>query len=140
MLPGDRRKRRSITAARADVAASLALPSHRREAAINAIAAQANLLALNATIEVARATQHVADQAGSIQQESTAAIASIEQVTTVISEVSAMQHTIASAVEEQTVASATGSTKTRVTRAVEAAHELAAMSDRLHQVVATYRH
>jgi methyl-accepting chemotaxis protein len=77
-----------------------------------------------------------------------------------------MQHTIASAVEEQTattaeisrsvgdaaagtdriaqtvsaVATATESTNSSVTRAIDAAHELAAMSEQLHKVVATYRH
>jgi methyl-accepting chemotaxis protein len=159
-------------------------------ATINAIAAQTNLLALNATIEAARAgetgkgfavvagevkdlaqetaqaTQGIADQVAAIQKESQAAITSIEQITEVISEISAMQHTIASAVEEQTaataeisrsvndaasgtdqiahtvsvVATAAESTSASVTQAVGAAHELAVTSDQLHRVVATYRH
>jgi methyl-accepting chemotaxis protein len=159
-------------------------------ATINSIAAQTNLLALNATIEAARAgesgkgfavvagevkdlaqetaqaTRQIADQVSAIQQESAEAIASIERITEVIAEISGMQHTIASAVEEQTattaeisrsvgdaaagtdriaqtvsaVAKATESTNSSVTRAIDAAHELAAMSDQLHKVVATYRH
>jgi methyl-accepting chemotaxis protein len=116
--------------------------------------------------ETAQATRQIADQVTAIQQESSEAIASIERITEVISEISAMQHTIASAVEEQTattteisrsvgdaaagtdriaqtvsaVATATESTESSVTHAIDATHELAAMSDQLHQVVATFRH
>jgi methyl-accepting chemotaxis protein len=92
---------------------------------ITSIAGQTNLLALNATIEAARAgdagkgfavvasevkslaqdteaaTEQIASMLGRIQEESAHAVTSMDQVRSVIQEISESQLTIASAVEEQ---------------------------------------
>lgn len=92
---------------------------------ITSIAGQTNLLALNATIEAARAgdagkgfavvasevkslaqdtesaTEQIATMLGRIQEESALAVSAMDQVRTVIQEISTSQLTIASAVEQQ---------------------------------------
>jgi methyl-accepting chemotaxis protein len=94
--------------------------------AITAIAEQTNLLALNATIEAARAgergkgfavvagevkelaaqtaaaTDNVRQRIGAIRRDSTDAVSAIERITGYIHQVSDLQTTIASAVDEQT--------------------------------------
>jgi methyl-accepting chemotaxis protein len=98
---------------------------------IQAIAGQTNLLALNATIEAARAgeagrgfavvasevkslaaqtaraTEEIAAQIGSIQTATADAVQAIEQVNTIIEEMSTIASTVASTVEEQNAAVAT---------------------------------
>jgi methyl-accepting chemotaxis protein len=95
---------------------------------IQEIAAQTNLLALNATIEAARAgeagkgfavvasevkqlanqtskaTDEIAQQISTIQSTATSAVEAINQVNTVIEQISGYSTTIASAVEEQSSA------------------------------------
>ncbi len=95
---------------------------------IQSIAAQTNLLALNATIEAARAgeagrgfavvaqevkslaaqtaraTEDIAHQIGAIQVASTDAAKAIDNVSSVIEEMSSMAASVASAVEEQNAA------------------------------------
>jgi methyl-accepting chemotaxis protein len=92
---------------------------------INDIAGQTNLLALNATIEAARAgeagkgfavvapevknlanqtakaTEEIATQIGSVQEETTSAVDAIEKIRGIIGEVNDIATTISSAVEEQ---------------------------------------
>jgi len=98
---------------------------------IQAIAGQTNLLALNATIEAARAgdagrgfavvasevkslasetakaTEEIAGQIGAIQSATGDAARAIEQVNTIIEEMSAIAATVAATVEEQNMAVAT---------------------------------
>ena len=94
---------------------------------ITSIAEQTNLLALNATIEAARAgeagkgfavvanevkelaketaaaTEDISVKIEAIQRDTLRAVGAIKEIGTIISRIDAIQHTIASAVEEQTV-------------------------------------
>ncbi|WP_324275042.1 methyl-accepting chemotaxis protein [Blastococcus brunescens] len=93
---------------------------------ITSIAEQTNLLALNATIEAARAgeagkgfavvanevkelaqetakaTEDIAKRVLAIQGDTTAAVAAIDEISSIVAQISDRQTTIASAVEEQT--------------------------------------
>ena len=93
---------------------------------ITSIAEQSNLLALSATIEAARAgeagkgfavvanevkelaqetakaTEDIARRVQAIQGDTTAAVTAIEEISSIVAQISDRQTTIASAVEEQT--------------------------------------
>ncbi|AXX31539.1 methyl-accepting chemotaxis protein [Actinosynnema pretiosum subsp. pretiosum] len=114
---------------------------------INAIAQQTNLLALNATIEAARAgaagrgfavvagevkelalqtstaTEEIARQIEAIRVGSTEAVAAIAKIQTVVSDISATQLTIASAIEEQTAT--TGELSRNVAETADGANSIA---------------
>ncbi|WP_218566481.1 methyl-accepting chemotaxis protein [Vallicoccus soli] len=157
---------------------------------ITSIAEQTNLLALNATIEAARAgeagkgfavvanevkelaqetaraTEDIARRVGSIQEDSTGAVAAIEQISAVISQINDFSLTIASAVEEQTatttemsrnveqaslgaadiagtiggVATAAAVTTEGVAQSEQAVGELARMSNDLQALVGRFRY
>jgi methyl-accepting chemotaxis protein len=106
---------------------------------ITAIAEQTNLLALNATIEAARAgdagkgfavvasevkdlaqetaraTDDISRRVAAIQTDTTGAVAAIEEISGIITQINEYQMTIASAVEEQSA------TTQEMSRSVEAA-------------------
>jgi methyl-accepting chemotaxis protein len=157
---------------------------------IAAIASQTNLLALNATIEAARAgeygkgfavvaqevkdlaqetakaTEDIGRRVKAIQGDTGAAVAGIEHISTVIAEVSDLQGTIATAIEEQSattnemsrsasqaavgsneiadtvggVAAATETTQEGVSGTVQAVQELARMAAEMQTVVSRFRH
>jgi methyl-accepting chemotaxis protein len=115
---------------------------------ITAIAGQTNLLALNATIEAARAgeagkgfavvanevkelaketasaTDDIGQRIVAIQGDAQAAVAAIDEISSVIARISDIQNTIASAVEEQTAT--TNEITRHVTEAATGANEIAA--------------
>jgi methyl-accepting chemotaxis protein len=106
---------------------------------ITSIAEQTNLLALNATIEAARAgeagkgfavvanevkelaqetakaTEDIARRVEAIQHDTGAAVTAIEEISSIVGQISDRQTTIASAVEEQTA------TTTEMSRSVQEA-------------------
>jgi methyl-accepting chemotaxis protein len=122
---------RAVTAAEATSATIAKLGDSSAEIGnvvkvITSIAEQTNLLALNATIEAARAgeagkgfavvanevkelaqetakaTEDIARRVQAIQGDTTAAVSAIEEITSIVAQISDRQTTIASAVEEQT--------------------------------------
>ncbi|HEX5135667.1 MAG TPA: methyl-accepting chemotaxis protein [Planctomycetota bacterium] len=157
---------------------------------INSIAEQTNLLALNATIEAARAgeagkgfavvanevkelaketaaaTEDIDHKIKAIQEDTRAAVEAIERIRKVISRISDIQNTIATAVEEQTattneigknvlmaagnsgeiarsiggVAEAARLTASGAHETRKAAAELAKMASELEQIVGRFRY
>jgi methyl-accepting chemotaxis protein len=114
---------------------------------ITLIAQQTNLLALNATIEAARAgeagkgfavvadevkelakqtataTEDISHKIEAIQGDTRGAIEAIEQISKIIHQINGLQHTIASAVEEQTAT--TGEISRNVSEAAQGSNEIA---------------
>ncbi|HEY0891030.1 MAG TPA: methyl-accepting chemotaxis protein [Nocardioides sp.] len=157
---------------------------------ISSIAEQTNLLALNATIEAARAgemgkgfavvanevkdlaqetakaTDDISSRVGAIQADASGAVAAIDRIGGVVARISESQHTIAAAVEEQsvttkemnrsvsdaaggtgeiaaatdTLAGASEATTDGVQQISTAVGELSRMSLRLQELVATFRY
>jgi methyl-accepting chemotaxis protein len=157
---------------------------------ITDIAEQTNLLALNATIEAARAgaagkgfavvagevkelaqataraTEDIRNRVGAIQTDSSAAVAAIAEIGTVIAQIEATQSAIAAAVEEQTattnemgrnvgevaagsheissnaaeVAEAAADTTSAAANTSAAADELARVAKELQQSLAMFRY
>ena len=155
---------------------------------ITSIAEQTNLLALNATIEAARAgeagkgfavvahevkelahetakaTEDISRRVGTIQADTDSAVGAIEEITSIIGRINDFQHTIASAVEEQSattsemsrnvhdaasgasdiagtiagVATAAQTTSDAVADSQRAATELARLATELQQTVAHF--
>ncbi len=159
-------------------------------AIISSIAEQTNLLALNATIEAARAgevgkgfavvasevkdlakgtakaTEEISQKVEAIQADTAAAIEAIKQITMIINEISSLQVSVASAVEQQAattneigrnvnevsmgtteiaqnVASVAGSASTTLSGAnqtLESATELARMAQRIDELVSGFKY
>ncbi|GID96024.1 methyl-accepting chemotaxis protein [Amorphoplanes digitatis] len=157
---------------------------------ITGIAEQTNLLALNATIEAARAgdagkgfavvagevkelaqetaraTEDIRTRVGAIQNDSSAAVAAIAEIGSVIDKINATQSAIAAAVEEQTattnemsrnvgevaigsqqissnvaeVAEAAAETTNAASNTAQAADELARVAHELQQSLAMFRY
>jgi methyl-accepting chemotaxis protein len=125
---------------------------------ITSIAEQTNLLALNATIEAARAgeagkgfavvanevkelakqtakaTEEIGKKVLAIQGETTAAVGAIDRVGKIIGEISDLQSTIATAVEEQTAA-----TNEIIRNVSEAARGSAEITENIQAVAAATR-
>jgi len=120
---------------------------------ITSIAQQTNLLALNATIEAARAgeagkgfavvanevkelakatakaTEEISGKIEAIQLDTSGAVAAIGEISGIISQISDLQTTIASAVEEQTAT--TGEIGRNVTEAAKGSGEIASTITRV---------
>jgi len=155
---------------------------------ITSIAQQTNLLALNATIEAARAgesgkgfavvanevkelaketakaTEEISRMIEAIQTDTRSAVSAIGEVGTIINQINDIQHTIASAVEEQTattnemarnvsegakgtndiarniagVAEASRDTSAGAAKTLNSAHTLSAMSHDLSKLVSEF--